>query len=674
MRSKKRISEKVFKELASKNVKKSAKDYFIYFFTLTFAVCLFYTFNSIEAQFSSLGLHDSLNYLAASQWAMAGVSVFVCIIIGFLVVYANRFLMKRRKREFGIYSVLGMDKKDLEHLLMKETLRIGGAALVFGFLLGIVLSQGLSMITAKMANAGLDHYSFIISGKALLEAVVFFGLTFLFVHLFNVREIRKKKLIELLSDGRKNEEIKEASKGNVLMGILSILLMIAGYLSMFKLFDDDLKQSVMVGGGLLSVGTVLFFLSVAGVMMKVLKKRKGIYYRKLNLFVVNQLSSRMKAAGISIAVVCVLMYLSVSVMGVGMGMGQSSISEKKQMAPYDVSVIYYYEGGMKNEIIDRGSVESELEKQKAQLPEHLKKTAEITLYKEKKLTSSKLFLKGYTANRNEQKFFGKAPVVMIGLSDYNKIRKLQGEKPITLEKNQYAISYNEPMAEKALNHYMTSEAQAVKVGGESLSLKPQGLYKTTLYNRNVLLDSGTLIVPQNLLKNESPLMKTLNGMFQTGDEEAYATFLQDRRNTEDFDFQSRTDIYVEALSNQLTASYIGVYLGIVFLVTAGAVLALQQLIQSSDNQRRYALLYKLGAGAKAMKRSLLAQLEIYFGLPFALAAVHSAIIMGGMFRGIPYLTGADVARNVIFAAGVAVTVYGIYFITTYAASKRILKV
>ena len=112
MRSKKRISKKVFKELAAKNVKKSAKDYFIYFFTLTFAVCLFYTFNSIKDQFEILGIPDTFNYLAASQGAIAAVSVVSCMIIGFLVSYANRFLMKRRKKEFGVYFTLGMDRRD----------------------------------------------------------------------------------------------------------------------------------------------------------------------------------------------------------------------------------------------------------------------------------------------------------------------------------------------------------------------------------------------------------------------------------------------------------------------------------------------------------------------------------------------------------------------------------
>lgn len=338
MRSKKRISKKVFKELAAKNVKKSAKDYFIYFFTLTFAVCLFYTFNSIKDQFEILGIPDTFNYLAASQGAIAAVSVVSCMIIGFLVSYANRFLMKRRKKEFGVYFTLGMDRRDVGRLLMKETMKIGSAALLSGLLLGIGTSQVLSMITARISGAGLGSYSFIFSFGAAVAAVIFFGLTFAFVHFFNVRELKKMELIDLLYADRKNEEVPESKKRDVLLGILSILLFVSAFLLIFCLSETKFLEALTAGAALAAAGTVLFFISAAGIAADIMKKRKGFYYRKLHIFDVNQLGSRIKTAGISIAVVSILMYLSVSVMGIGMGLGQSAIIKKDKTAPYDISV------------------------------------------------------------------------------------------------------------------------------------------------------------------------------------------------------------------------------------------------------------------------------------------------------------------------------------------------
>ena len=184
---KRKMSKKVFRQLARKNVKKSAKDYFIYFFTLTFAVCLFYMFNSIGAQFEAFQIPDTLNYLSAAQGAMVGISVIVCGIIGFLVVYANRFMMKRRKREFGIYSVLGMENKDIRKILMKENILIGSTSLISGIALGILASQALTMITGKIAGIALTGFTFVFSINSLIAAVLFFGVTFFFVHLFNIR-------------------------------------------------------------------------------------------------------------------------------------------------------------------------------------------------------------------------------------------------------------------------------------------------------------------------------------------------------------------------------------------------------------------------------------------------------------------------------------------------------
>lgn len=182
-------SDRLFQKLAAGNVKKSVKDYYIYFFTLTCAVCLFYSFNSIGTQFASLGLEDPLNYLMFSSGMIAGFSVLVCVIMGALVVYANRLLLRRRKKEMGVYATLGMERRDLNRLLMKETLRVGVFSLIFGLALGIFAAQILSLATARLVGISLSSYRFMVSGYAMALSVVFFGILFLFVHWFNVREL-----------------------------------------------------------------------------------------------------------------------------------------------------------------------------------------------------------------------------------------------------------------------------------------------------------------------------------------------------------------------------------------------------------------------------------------------------------------------------------------------------
>ncbi len=196
------------------------------------------------------------------------------MIIGFLVSYANRFLMKRRKKEFGVYFTLGMDRRDVGRLLMKETMKIGSAALLSGLLLGIGTSQVLSMITARISGAGLGSYSFIFSFGAAVAAVIFFGLTFAFVHFFNVRELKKMELIDLLYADRKNEEVPESKKRDVLLGILSILLFVSAFLLIFCLSETKFLEALTAGAALAAAGTVLFFISAAGIAADIMKKRK----------------------------------------------------------------------------------------------------------------------------------------------------------------------------------------------------------------------------------------------------------------------------------------------------------------------------------------------------------------------------------------------------------------
>lgn len=671
MRSEKKVSKKVFKSLASRNVKKSAKDYLIYFFTLTFAVCLFYTFNSIKAQFEVLGIPDTLNYLAASQSAVAVVSVVSCVIIGFLVAYANNFLMKRRKKEFGIYFVLGMERKDVSRLLMQETIKIGALSLVSGLFLGIFASQGLSMITAGLAGAGFGGYQFVFSPGAAAAAILFFVLTFVCVHIFNIRQVKKMELIDLLYAERRNEERPEPGKRDGMTALFSILIIAAGYFVIHRWAGSFFLTSILVGGGLTAAGTILFFLSASGPAMYLLRRRKSFYYRGLRMFDVNQLGSRIKTAGSSIAAACILMYLAVSTMSISMGLGQSAIIGKKQLVPYDVSIEYTYGDEMDTELKNHSIIE-ELENKNAEITKYLGPSAEFTLYTMGDLNDYDLFGK-FAVNKREESLYGDYAVTVIGLEDYNRVRKLLGEKPVSLEENQYALVYNNPDAKKVLERYSEAQDKPMEIGSIPLTLKKGAIYETTLNNQNVFKDTGVLLVPQKAAENSKPFMKISNSMYKGNKDDAYTAVKKDMLDVNFFDYNSSTDLRVELMSNQLTNMYVGNYLGITFLVTAGAVFALQMLTQSSENEKRYILLSKLGVDEREMKKSLLTQLKIYFGLPFFVAAVHSVFIISGVYQVIPYLTTGAIWKNILFGAGLAAGIYIVYFMTTYAGGKRILK-
>ena len=177
-------------KLSLKNISKSFKDYAIYFFTLILGVAIFYVFNAIDSQTVMMDVSTSTREIIKLMTNMlSGVSVFVSFILGSLIIYASRFLIKRRNKEFGIYLILGMSKRKISLILFLETLFIGIISLVVGLLIGSCLSQLMSLLVANMFEADLTNFSFVFSKSAALKTLLYFGIMYLVVMLFNVINI-----------------------------------------------------------------------------------------------------------------------------------------------------------------------------------------------------------------------------------------------------------------------------------------------------------------------------------------------------------------------------------------------------------------------------------------------------------------------------------------------------
>ena len=199
----------MYSKIALKNVKKSFKDYTIYFLTLTLAVCIFYSFNSIESQKALVEVSSTEgDYVTILSDVISYISVFVAIILGSLILYANNFLIKKRNRELGLYMTLGMGKSKISKILIIETIIVGILSLISGLILGLISSQGLSILVSKLFEFKMDEYSFIISPSAISKTILYFGIMFLLVILFNTYIISKYKIIDLLKMGKKSEEIR----------------------------------------------------------------------------------------------------------------------------------------------------------------------------------------------------------------------------------------------------------------------------------------------------------------------------------------------------------------------------------------------------------------------------------------------------------------------------------
>lgn len=289
-------------KLIGKNIKKSYKDYVIYFLTLIFGVCVFYTFNSIESQGIMMNLSETKrSAFEAAETLMGYFSVFIAFVLGFLIIYANNYLIKRRKKEFGVYITLGMEKGTLSRMVFLETLIIGVISLGVGIVLGVILSQGLSVLTAYMFQVDLTKFTFVFSKNRFIKTVLCFSLIYLVVLVFNFLSIRKIKLIDLLTASKKNEKpiIKNLWVSSILF-LVSIGMIGTAY---YKVLHDGIAVVSAVGLPILlgSVGTFIFFYSLTGFFLKVIQSNKRIYFRDLNMFVMKQISSKINTAFISLS-------------------------------------------------------------------------------------------------------------------------------------------------------------------------------------------------------------------------------------------------------------------------------------------------------------------------------------------------------------------------------------
>lgn len=612
------------------------------------SVALFYSFNSISTQFSALGMLDRLNYLSFTSVILKSISVLVCFIIGNLVVYANRFMLRRRKKEIGLYYLLGIENKDLNRMLFKETLIIGTLSLVIGMVVGIVCSQGLTYATGKLIGIGTDSFVFMISYHAIFLSILFFAFLFVLVYNLNKREINKLTLLELISSERKNDsKQKNSGLSNLLSGILGLILAALGYYIVFTKLTNDILLVLGISIAVLIASSCLLILSTSKLLVVLMKSRKNFYYRQLNPFVVGQIGSHMKSNSGSSALTGSLLFLALALPIIGIGLGQYAVKDLDMLTPYDAT-IYTYENTEKN-FSDHPM--SELTKNGFHLEKYSKRYAALPVYRQ---------------DKNE----------VIGLEDYNRALMLQGKQPILLKDNEFAVNYDAKEAKQEKNGLKRFiQNPVVTVGEVKLKLTSGGIHRNNLTVSEGLTDYGTLIVPQKLTENLDRSYWVVNLQFLGNKMDTLVAFTSmDVASTipDGFSVQTKDEVIMASTSNNLIFTYLGIYLGVVLLITAGTVLALQQLAYFSDNQKRYKLLENLGAGQSVIRRSIRTQLNIYFGIPFIFGLIYSTIIIFGVFR---HLLATGVVLLSLIAGscfGVLLLIYIIYYWVAYTESKRIL--
>lgn len=667
----------MYSKMSIRNVKRSFNDYAIYFLTLTFAVCIFYSFNSISSQKAMMDITQSkANVMQLLSMVISMASVFVSIVLGFLIIYANNFLIKRRKKEIGLYMTLGMEKRKISYLLIKETFLIGLLSLGLGLVAGVVVSQGLSLFTSKLFEVNVSKFNFVFSPSAAIKTSLYFGIIFTLVMIFNTVVISKYKLIDLLRAGRKNESIKiKNTKVSFLLFIVSTILIGIAYFIILKYGFDNGSGYIQLSIVLGVVGTVLFFLSLSGFLIKILEKSERFYFKKLNMFVLRQINSKVNTTYISMSVISLMLFLTITLLSTGVSFKNSLQSNLESTTPYDVTLYSFSIGDEKMikpaELLDKIGFDYK---------NSFKEYHSYNIYT--KNEGIKQYIYNY-ANSNVKKNLDSydSRLDIITISDYNKLREMAGESTFNPQKDEVIILSNVNEYDEAVNKFIKNN-KTINISGREYKILNEKAFKDNLETSGLSTKFMVAVLPDEVVNDMDISTTYLSGNYKDGDRniegEIYNILTDFDTGKYDKDVfvtgQTREMAYDQSVGISVTVLYLGIYLGIIFLISSAAILALQQLSEASDNIERYEVLKKIGTSSKNINKAVFSQVFIYFMMPLTIAIIHSIVGIIVASKVISMFGASSILVSAVITAIIIIMVYGGYFLTTYVGYKNIIKV
>lgn len=682
-------------KLSFRNIKKSFKDYAIYFFTLILGVAIFYVFNSIESQTVLLDVTNSTYEVIDLMTNMlSGASVFVAFILGFLIIYASRFLIKRRNKEFGIYMLLGMSKRKISMILFFETILIGIISLAVGLGLGVLLSQLMSMLVANMFEADMTKYEFIFSSQACIKTIIYFGIMYVIVMLFNTVNIGKCKLIDLIQTNKKSEKVK--MKNPMLCTIVFIIsaialgyayYMVTGGINETIKPPEDIFKPIVIG----AVSTFFIFWSLSGLILKIVTSMKNLYVKGLNTFTFRQLSSKINTTVFSMTIISLMLFVTICVLSSALSLKNSMTANLDELAPADIQLEKrvlnedwldqgYNEEQIKNSKL---SIREILEKFDFNIDSYLEESVEYNLYQTEELTFGDTLGDNWETIKNTYTSlipYNVADDIMT-ISDYNKVAKFYGNEEYTINEDEYIIVADyDSMIE--IRNVALKDNQEITVFGHTLKPKYNECQYGFVEMASNHINSGIIIVPDDIVDDNYIVYNSIIGNYYTDSLDEQREIQEQIKNLVNNpisleynlpSINSKVDISEASIGIGALVTFLGLYLGIVFLIASVAILALKELTESTDNKERYNMLRKLGADEKMINKSLFRQIAIFFMFPLLIAIIHS--IFGITFCSyiIETFGNEQLLPSIIMTAIFIVVFYGGYFLITYLSSKNIIK-
>lgn len=728
-------------KLAWGNVRRAGRDYLVYLLTLTLGVTVFYAFNTISMQVDIAGIDEE--GLAQVMGSMLGdLTYFLAGVMAFLMVYANNFIMKRRKKEFGLYQVLGMGRGRVATIMALETVIVSVVAFVAGIVLGVGLSQLMTFFTASLFKTQIANFHFFFSMHAFNLTLACMLVMFVLTLLLNLRAVRRTKLIELMGAERRNETIKTRNPwiaiaifavGVVLVGVAYYRLLRDGF--PLTATDSKLQEAMNQFGittAMVTVGTFALFWGLSGMLIKLLQSLRGVYWRGLNMFTVRQLAAKVNTVCFSMGVIAMILFLAITSVTCGMSIASVMNENLERYNPADMSQTYVYytpdtldyykeyvnpseadrmvladstvdlysawhgdpwHGDRKDKSADNNDETGK----KVNIADVAGEHVQIDSYLSYPLGGSNPSVipseMCKTMGEKLPKAFEGSNADMTGLSvtpasQYNKLRQMMGEEPVSIGRDQYLLTCD--MGGELVDLYTKYMAggHALTLGGHTLKPATDKSDEDTAAIANSAMGSngGTVVVADELLSqlNLQPYSSNLlvnykQGMDVTKADESIKYTVLDNLLVDGKEpgswgiFITRSEMYAQAAQMNGLISYLAIYIGFVLVVACAAILSIQQLSNVADGSRSYRVLAQIGCDDRQIRHSVMAQQAVFFLFPLAVGLAHSFVALKVIIELVSTFGNMSIGGTVGLTCAIFLAAYGGYFLVTYLMSAGMVQ-
>ncbi|EEM57419.1 Efflux ABC transporter, permease protein [Bacillus thuringiensis serovar monterrey BGSC 4AJ1] len=620
---------------------------------MIFSIVIYFTFKALQ-------YNSQMEKAAEASKKISGAfqvsSVMLIIFVAVFIIYSNGFFTRKRKKEVGLYSLLGIRKRQIGKMLFYENMLMGLMSLIIGIAIGSVLSKLFLELLVSMMGLKLNVH-FEVPMAAIVDTAIIFFVIILYTSLQGYRLIYRFKLIELFRAEREGEAMP---KGSVIIALISVFLIGSGYFLALMYMKAVMYADFMVVALYILLatvaGTYLLFMFFTVFILKRARNNKSAFYNGMNMVTTSQLLYRIKGNAKSLATIAILSAVTLTAVGTSVTMYYNTFTQSKVAAPYS----YSYE--KKDEALDK-KVNEILAGEKNNHP--------VTYESEFEMIPVKGTFKGERADQVLNTHYNVTKQYqLISQSNFNTIAKHLDIEPVNLSANE-AFVYDSLYIETLdFGPLYTGNTAVFPVGNESKELKIKGVNSRSVTNLNELF----VIVPDQTYEqakqvNETRIVKNIDVKGERNSKELTAKLASVMPAGESEILKPFHDFYTGFQTGLETTGlmmFIGLFLGLVFLLATGSIIYFKQLTEASADRDRYVVLHKVGVTKQEMKKAIAKQVSFIFAIPLVIGILHSLFALKGLGNILPY----EIMIPLLISIGVYGVIYiGYYFLTVRSYYK-----